>query len=58
MIGWNHGIATNQLQQWSVSVGSSVLPSVIVKCGSHSLVLLEAAGGSVGCMNAGGVSCV
>lgn len=39
-----------------------MLPSVIVKCfgvcGSHSLVLLEAAVGSVGCMYRGGVFCV
>lgn len=39
-----------------------MLPSVIVKCfgvfGSYSLVLLEAAVGSAGCMDRGGVSCV
>lgn len=40
-------------------MGNNVLPSVIVKYfgvfGSHSLVLLEAAVGSVGCMDRGGV---
>lgn len=46
----------------SISVGNNVLPSVIVKCfgvfGSHSLVLLEAAVGTVGCVDRGGVFCV
>lgn len=45
-----------------ISVGNNVLPSVMVKClgvfGSHSLVLLEAAVGTAGCVDRGGVFCV
>lgn len=44
-----------------VSVGNYVLPPVIVKCfgvfGNRSLVLLETAVGSAGCMDGGGASC-
>lgn len=43
-------------------MGNNVLPSVMVKClgvfGSHSLVLLEAAVGTAGCVDRGGVFCV
>lgn len=64
MISFNNSTAANHQHssflptlrgQLNLSVGNNVLPSVIVKCfgafGSHSLVLLEAAVGSVGCMD-------
>lgn len=71
MIRWDRSAAANHQHssvllrlkgERSIPVGNNVLPSVIVKrsgvFGSHSLVPLEAAVGSVGCADRGGVSCV
>lgn len=70
VIWWNHSRAARQHRSsfcslkgdFSISLGSNMLLSVKVKCfgvcGSHSLVLQEAAVRSMGCLYGGGVLCV